>query len=129
MRHAICNLAAVLTVVSLPAIAQVTLQEVPDGPPVTIKVSDSAMLAFAKGYNYERGRNVPQDYSKAMAFYHQAADAGHPLAEFRIGYLYEKGLGVEKDYTQARDWYQKAADAGIPTAKMRLALLPVSTTP
>ena len=94
----------------------------PAAPPINI--TQQAQLLFAQGQNYELGRNVPQDYGKAMETYRQAVAAGHPLAEFRIGYLYERGLGVTRDLDLARVWYIKAAKDGIPNANTRLALLP-----
>src|SRR5579863_1818616 len=61
--------------------------------------------ATAKGYAYETGKGVPQDYAQAMTWYRKGADGGNVYAQAEIGYLYEAGHGVPQDYAQASAWY------------------------
>ena len=53
----------------------------------------------------------------------QAAQAHHPIAEYRLGLLYEQGVLVQKDLNFARTLYTQAAAAGVLDAKERLVAL------
>jgi uncharacterized protein len=53
---------------------------------------------------------VKQDFAEAVRWYRQAADKGHPGAQFTLGNLYELGQGVATNMTQAAEWYRKAAE-------------------
>ncbi|KAF9129433.1 hypothetical protein BGW39_004157 [Mortierella sp. 14UC] len=76
---------------------------------------------IALGDMYWKGKELCQDYQKAMDWYMKAAEQGHPTAQRRIGSLYKGGLGVTQDYTTAMAWYRKAADQGEAGAQNNIA--------
>jgi hypothetical protein len=58
---------------------------------------------------YKMGAGVAQDYSKALEWFHKAADQGRATALYNIGAMYFIGQGVPKDYVQAYFWFELAA--------------------
>ena len=58
------------------------------------------------------GDGVPKDSDKALEFYRQAADMGHPQAQEDLGLIYYTGYGVEQNFVEAVKWYKKAALQG-----------------
>ncbi len=64
------------------------------------------------GILYCGGTGIPQDYTKAMQWFHKAAAQGNDDAQLNIGDLYYKGHGVPQNYTEAIKWYRKSADQG-----------------
>ncbi|QQO07848.1 tetratricopeptide repeat protein [Breznakiella homolactica] len=62
------------------------------------------------------GIGIPFDINTAIAFYTDAAELGHPLAQDALAALYFKGGDVEgdleQDYAQALKWYRVRAEAG-----------------
>jgi TPR repeat protein/membrane associated rhomboid family serine protease len=77
--------------------------------------------AYDLGVEYNDGKELPQDFAKAMKYYLRAAGGGNADAMNNIGVLYLNGTGVTKDDRQAVAWYQKAADKGLPLAMRNLA--------
>jgi TPR repeat protein len=79
---------------------------------------------FARGGAVFPGEDsqLPQNYSKAMQCFREAADAGNPMAQYEIGWLYDNGLGVTKDHKEAMTWYLKAANAGIGPAMAKIGV-------
>ena len=61
---------------------------------------------FSLGLMHEKGRGVPQDYSKALDWYRKAAERGDARAQFNIGTMYEKGYGVTQDSAEATAWFE-----------------------
>jgi TPR repeat protein len=63
---------------------------------------------------YEKGDEVPQDLSAAVALYLQAANLDHRqsifagLAQYKMCQLYVAGRGVPQDYAQAKEWCKKS---------------------
>jgi TPR repeat protein len=55
-----------------------------------------------------------------MRQYLNAAEAGHPVAQYQIGVLYERGQGTARDLNAARAWYVRAAAQGHEDAKRQL---------
>ncbi|HET9230823.1 MAG TPA: cellulose synthase operon protein YhjQ/BcsQ, partial [Vitreimonas sp.] len=49
---------------------------------------------------------------EAAARLQRLADAGFPMAQYRLAKLYESGQGVVADLVQARQWTERAANAG-----------------
>ena len=47
-----------------------------------------------------------------MRWYHQAADQGHAVAQFRLGVVYEDGRGVEQSDEGGVLWYRQATKQG-----------------
>ncbi|MEO1310195.1 MAG: tetratricopeptide repeat protein [Pseudomonadota bacterium] len=66
---------------------------------------DDAMSVLAEGAD-------PARATLAFDRLSEAADKGHPPAQFELGKLYERGLGVPTDLVAARGWYRQAAEAG-----------------
>ncbi len=101
--------------------------------PLPATVGGAALIAAATagepGASYEiairysEGRNVPQDFGLAAAWFDRAAQSGMAPAQFRLGSMFEKGLGVKKDLQEARRLYVAAADQGNPKAMHNLAVL------
>ena len=58
------------------------------------------------------GDGVPKDSDKALEFYRQAADKGHPQAQEDLGLIYYTGYKVKQNYVEAVKWYKKAALQG-----------------
>ncbi len=69
------------------------------------------------------GRGVPQNCSKAMKWYRNAAEQGDTVAQRDLGLIYDNGWGVPQNHIQAYKWYHLAADQGIPVAQHNLGLL------
>ena len=61
------------------------------------------------GELYAKGREVPQDYAQARAWYEKAAAQGHPMAQNSLAELYFAGLGGPPDYVRAYMWVNLAA--------------------
>jgi uncharacterized protein len=66
-----------------------------DGPPTD--------WAVVEGYG------MPQDPEQAAYWYRQAADKGHPEAQFNLARLYSSGKGVKRDEEQAARWVSASA--------------------
>ncbi len=75
------------------------------------------------GRMYEDGRDVPQDFVAALAWYTRAAVDGEPTAMFAVALMYDDGRGVPVDRAEAARWYRLAADHGSGRAEYNLALL------
>jgi hypothetical protein len=71
---------------------------------------------------YYYGWGVPQNYSRALAFYLQAAKDGDPQAQYIAGGMYFKGLGTAVDYTKAFELLYKAANNGNSTVESQKVL-------
>ena len=103
----------------------------PSPPPVTTPPEQSLTPAQEKeeGDRYFYGRDVEQDYAKAMEWYRKAGERGQADAQYNVGVLYENGWGVAKDIDQAKVWYQKAAEQGDGFAVLALTRLAPANTP
>jgi len=75
---------------------------------------------FLRGYNYAKGRGVPQDETQAAKWHKKAAEQGHSGAQYNLGFLYAYGRGVPQDDAQALKWYRKAAEQGHVLAQFTL---------
>jgi hypothetical protein len=107
-------------------------------PPPTVSSSfqsngiDPALLAKAQagdsaaeyqvGLEYDKGKEVPQDFDKAAMWYQKAAEQGDAGAEVNLGLLYGRGEGVPRDEAQANVWFRKAAEQGNATAQFDLGI-------
>ena len=60
------------------------------------------------GYLYARGMGVPQNFEKAVYWYHCAADRGQPHAQFLLGMAHDQGNGAPQDYVLAYAWTNQA---------------------
>ncbi|HLI11873.1 MAG TPA: tetratricopeptide repeat protein [Alphaproteobacteria bacterium] len=68
-----------------------------------------APAQYDVGQIYDNGAGVPQNATRAAAWYRRAAAQGYAPAEFRLGMMYEEGLGVPQNYEQAYIWLDRAA--------------------
>ncbi|HEX7777106.1 MAG TPA: tetratricopeptide repeat protein, partial [Parvibaculum sp.] len=69
------------------------------------------------------GDGVPKKLDAAAFWFHEAALAGSPIAQYNLAVMYEGGLGVDKDMPRALGWYALAARSGNQHAIDRLAVL------
>jgi len=84
---------------------------------------DDPIAIYNLGCEYDNGTNGhPQDYTKALEFWHRAADLGYADSYNNIGYAYNQGEGVEVDEEKARYYYELAAMGGNATARYNLGL-------
>lgn len=70
--------------------------------------------AYEIGIHYSDGL---KDYATALEWFHKAADANVPDAEFAIGICHQNGWGVDANQDIAVAWFRKAASHGSETAK------------
>jgi uncharacterized protein len=66
------------------------------------------------------GYGMARDPQRAAFWYRQAADRGHPEAQFNLGLLYAKGEGVKRDNAQAARWMSASATQGYAPAQANL---------
>ncbi len=71
-----------------------------------------AKFTLDKGIACYTGKGIEKDYKKALEYFHEADQYGHPKAGRYIGLCYENGYGVSQDYKKAVEWYQKAVQKG-----------------
>lgn len=73
----------------------------------------SAWAQYSLGYEYERGKLVPKNTTKAREWYQLAADQSYPSAQVNLGRLIanKRGAGHE-DCMLAASLYRKAAKKG-----------------
>ncbi|KAI9193524.1 uncharacterized protein BJ171DRAFT_603262 [Polychytrium aggregatum] len=65
----------------------------------------------------------PEEYTNRQQIFHHlesAAQAQHPMAQFRLAECYRNGVMVDKDHTKAVELYRNLADRGIPRAQIAL---------
>jgi len=76
------------------------------------------------GLFYFAGLNgYPQDQTKALELWHQAAELGNSLAYHMIGRFYWEGVGVEKDGKRAVYYFELAAIGGDAGARWYLGVI------
>ena len=104
-------------------------------PPETQKIAPEALFALMlvnaeKGQSkamlnigllYEQGIGVACNFTKALEWYHKAADAGEAEGYMRVGVCYEIGMGAAADMGKAVAVFEKAAALGYVPAMNRLA--------
>jgi len=78
---------------------------------------------YFKGREHEMGQGIPVNLTRAINCYMEAADLGHPQAQFKVATMYEKGHGVAKDHDHAMEWFMKASTGGYAPAKYSLMLM------
>jgi len=78
---------------------------------------------FNMGCYYRDGSyGYPQDYTKALEFYHRAAKLGLAKAYCSIGYCYHYGRGVRQDMKKANNYYELGAIGGEEVARYNVAM-------
>ena len=73
------------------------------------------------GFYYNEGLyNLPQNYTKALECWEQAAELGNVTSYYNIGNAYMYGRGVERDGKKAIHYYELAATKGDVNARHNL---------
>lgn len=62
------------------------------------------------------GYGIAQDPEQAAYWYRQAANSGHPEAQYYLSRLYASGKGVKRDEEQAERWVSASATQGYAPA-------------
>lgn len=94
----------------------------------TLEAGKDAQSAFLLGTYYAAGHPVlskgKPNHVTAFRKYQEAAERGHPEAQYRLGYCYEHKLGVRRaSMNTAFKWYLLAADQEVPEAQLRVGEL------
>jgi len=86
-----------------------------------------AVAMYNLGIHYATGSyGLPQDFTKAFGFWHQAAELGYAGAHLGIGDAYFKGRGVEEiDEKKARHYFELAAIGGNVNARHNLGFMEI----
>jgi Sel1 repeat len=80
-------------------------------------LKDDTEAQYNLGVLLVEGKEVKQDFGKAVYWFTQVAQKGHFKAQFMLGERYSRGEGVKKDYIRAFEWYGKAAISDYKPAK------------
>ncbi|MBL1274952.1 MAG: sel1 repeat family protein [Ectothiorhodospiraceae bacterium] len=75
------------------------------------------------GMMYELGRGVPQNLSKSISYYREAAEQGNPYAQYNLAVSFDAGTGVPQNYREAVRWFTKSAEQGISSAQYDLGVM------
>ena len=81
-----------------------------------------AEVAGKIGLALEKGAWVPQSMTEAAKWYRIAADAGNPVAEFRLGLFYRDGTGVDANPDEAVKWLRLATKDSPNDPEIKAAL-------
>lgn len=74
--------------------------------------------------DYQKGTNgTPQNYSRALFWFNQAAQAGNAEAQDELGNIYAKGKIVTRNYQTALYWYQKSAAQNLASGQYHLGTM------
>lgn len=69
-----------------------------------------AKIMLARGLQYQNGKEVKQDLSRAVYWIRKSAELGYSKAMCSLGIKYNKGIGVKKNSAEAIRWFTKAAN-------------------
>ncbi len=61
------------------------------------------------------------DVKNALPLIKQAAEMGHPKAQYNYGYFYQQGIELEKNDSIANYWLLKSAEQGFIDAQFKIA--------
>lgn len=78
--------------------------------------AQSADKLYAEGKAQYDAKNYAQAFPKLK----DAAEKGHPKAQYRLGRCYAKGLGTDGDASKAFLWYTKSAAQDFAKAQYQL---------
>ena len=83
--------------------------------------ASDAEAQIVMGVAYRDGSDgPPQVFVRAAAWFAQAAEQGHPMAQFNMGFLHEHGQVAPKDRVLAHMWFNLAGAAFPWTGDMRV---------
>ncbi|HET9843090.1 MAG TPA: tetratricopeptide repeat protein [Gammaproteobacteria bacterium] len=78
---------------------------------------------YLQGMNLLMGIEGDPDPKNAAIWFEQAADLGHPDAQFNLAILYLEGDGIEKNEEKAYDWFLQASEQDHKEANAYLAFM------
>ena len=87
--------------------------------PIYLKVRG---LLYLTGCHIDDGRQIEQDYDKALFLLKQSASAGQKDANYWLGFCYEFGLGTKPNLQCAVELYEKAMRLGSHEAAFRYSV-------
>ena len=88
-----------------------------------VEVNDPLAM-YNLGVCYRDGLyGLPQDHTKALEFWHQAAELGYSPTYLNIGYAYNNGKGVDVDKKKGLHYYKLAAMMGSVMARHNLGVI------
>ena len=87
-----------------------------------MKLSDEQAIYNFGGFHHEGTNGVPQNYSKAIEFWHKAGELGSTEAYYAIGIAYCNGRGAEVDEKKADHFFEIAALRGNVYARFNLGI-------
>ena len=73
------------------------------------------------GVQYYLGRNRPQDYRHAAAWFIKAAEEGFAVSQYNLGIMYLLGKYFARDEAQSFAWILKAAEQGYNIAQYHIS--------
>lgn len=82
--------------------------------------NNNPIALYNKGWSYETGTGVAQDWKQARVYYRRAAKLGLAAAERAIGTLYRIGWDGRQDIRRMVKWYTRGAAAGDRIAQLWL---------
>ena len=82
-----------------------------------------AKAQFSLGILYAKGLGVPRNDTRAVAWFHKAAQQNYAEAQFNLGILYARGRGVAQNDVQAYLWLHLAARQGHASAVYGLEII------
>ncbi len=66
---------------------------------------------YKLGYMYIKGEEVKKNINKALDYYRQSCNKGHPRGCTVLGIFYERGeMGIKQNYSIATEYYAKGCD-------------------
>ena len=82
----------------------------------------SAISDYERGLEFEYGRGVTRDDSKALYWYRKSASSGFAPAQYRLAVLNDNGWGTPVNSERAFTLYLAAAEQGLELAQHDLAI-------
>ena len=87
---------------------------------VGVWIATAALSASAGPLEEGMDAYNAKEYVRAAALWQPLAEAGNPVAQYRMGTLYAEGRGVPQSDEKAFTWFTRAAEKGDPLAQYDL---------
>jgi TPR repeat protein len=87
-----------------------------------VEAGDAEAVYSVGNHYYHGDYGFPQNYTKALKLFHQAAELGYAPAYTNVGSCYINGQGVEVDKKMAKHYYELAAMAGNEVARNNVGI-------
>jgi S1-C subfamily serine protease len=75
---------------------------------------------FQAGMRHYEGTDGPRNFTQAVVFFRQAAEAGLAEAQHNLAVCLMEGEGGRQNHHEAVEWFQKAAAQGLASAQFAL---------